>query len=238
MDCSTPGFPVHHQLLELAQTYVHWVGDAIQQSYPLSFPSPHAFNLSQHQGLFQWVSSSHQVVKVLDSFSISPSNEYSGLISFRMDWFDLLAVQRTLKSLLQHHNSKASILWRSALSPCLFFTSPYLFNLIKHIQKQRHYFANKGLSSQGYGFSSGQVWMWKLDCKESWVLKNWCFWTVVLEKTFESPLDCKEVQPVHPRGDQSWVFLGGTDAKAETPVLWPPHAKSWLIAKDSDAGRD
>ena len=79
--------------------------------------------------------------------------------------------------------------------------------------------------------------MWELDCEESWPLKNWCFWTVVLEKTFESPLDCKEIQPVHPKGDQSWVFTGRTDAKAETPVLWPPHEKSWLIGKCSDAGR-
>ena len=108
----------------------------------------------------------------------------------------------------------------------------------QHIQKQRHYFANKGPSSQGYGFSRGHVWMWELDCEESWALKNWCFWMVVLEKTLESPLDCKEIQPVHSKGDQSWVFIGRTDAKAETPVLWPPNAKSWLIGKDPDAGRD
>ena len=87
-------------------------------------------------------------------------------------------------------------------------------------------------------FSSGHVWMWELDCEESWVLKNWYFWTVVLEKTLESSLDCKEIQPVHSKGDQSWVFFGRNDAKAETPILWPPHAKSWLIGKDSDAGRD
>ena len=80
--------------------------------------------------------------------------------------------------------------------------------------------------------------MWELDCEESWVLKNWCFWTVVLEMTLESPLDCKEIQPVYPKGDQSWVFIGRTDAKAETLILWPPHAKSWLIGKDSDARRD
>ena len=98
--------------------------------------------------------------------------------------------------------------------------------------------SNKGPSSQGYGFSSGHVWMWELDCEESWAPKNWCFWTVVLEKTLEGPLDCKEIQPVHPKGDQSWVFIGRTDAEAETPILWPLHAKSWLIWKDSDAGRD
>ena len=87
-------------------------------------------------------------------------------------------------------------------------------------------------------FSSGHVWMWELDCEEGWMLKNWCFWTVVLEKTLESPLDCKEFQSVHFEGDQPWDFFGRNDAKAETPVLWPPHVKSWLIGKDSDAGRD
>ena len=86
--------------------------------------------------------------------------------------------------------------------------------------------------------SSGHVWVWELDCEESWVLKNWCLWTGVFEKTLESPLDCKEIQPVHSKGDQPWVFSGRNDAKAETPVLWPHHAKSWLIGKDSDAGRD
>ena len=85
-------------------------------------------------------------------------------------------------------------------------------------------------------FSSGHVWMWELDCEESWALKNWCFWTVVLEKTLESPSDCKKIQTVHPKGDQSWVFIGRTDAEAETPILWPPHAKSWFIGKDPDAG--
>ena len=108
----------------------------------------------------------------------------------------------------------------------------------QHIKKQRHYFVKKGPSSQGYGFSSGPVWMWELDYKEGWALKHWCFWTVVLEKTLESPLDCKEIQPVHSKGDQSWVFIGRTDVKAETPILLPPDAKSWLIGKDSDAGRD
>ena len=92
--------------------------------------------------------------------------------------------------------------------------------------------------SQSYGFPSSHVWMWALDHKEGWVLKNWCFWTVELDKTLESPLDCREIQPVHSRGDQSWVCFGRTDAKAETPILWPPHAKSWLIGKDPDAGRD
>ena len=91
----------------------------------------------------------------------------------------------------------------------------------QHITKQRHYFANKGPSNQSYGFSSSHVWMWELDHKESWAAKN-CFWTVVLEKTLESPLDCKEIQSVHPKGNQSWIFIGRTDAEAEAPILWPP----------------
>ena len=95
----------------------------------------------------------------------------------------------------------------------------------QHNKKQRHYFANKGLSSQSYGFSSSHVWMWELDYKGSWMLKTWCFWTVVLEKTLESPLDCKEIQPVHPKGNRSWIFNGRTDAEAETPILWPPWCK-------------
>ena len=114
MNRSTPGLPVHHQLPEFTPTHVHWVSDDIQLSHPLLSPSPPALSLAQHQGFFNWVSSSHQVAKVLEfSFNISPTSEHPGLISFRMDWLDLLAVQRTLKSLLQHHSSKASILQRS-----------------------------------------------------------------------------------------------------------------------------
>ena len=108
----------------------------------------------------------------------------------------------------------------------------------QHIKKQRHYFANKGLSSQSYYFSISHVWMWELDYKESWAPKNWCFWTVVLHRTLESPLDSKETQPVHSLGNQSWIFIGRTDVEAETPILWPPDANSWLIWKDPDAGKD
>ena len=99
----------------------------------------------------------------------------------------------------------------------------------QHILRQRHYFNNKCPSSQGYVFSSSHVWMWELDYKESWALKNWCFWTVVLEKTLESPLDCKEIQLVHPKGDQSWVFIWRTDVEAETPILWPLYAKNSFV---------
>ena len=126
MDCSTPNFPAHHQRSDLAQTHVYWVGDAMQQYHPISSPSPIAFNLSQHQGLFQWVSSSHQGAKYWSfSFNISPSNEYSGPISFRMDWLDLLPVKGTLKSVLQHYSSKASILQHSAFF-MVQLTHPYM----------------------------------------------------------------------------------------------------------------
>ena len=108
----------------------------------------------------------------------------------------------------------------------------------QHIKKQRYYFANKGPSSQSYGFSSSHVWMLELDHKESWVLKNWCFWTAVLEKTLEGPLDYKEVKPVHPKGNQPWIFTGRTDAEAEVPILRPPDAKNRVIGKIADAGKD
>ena len=113
-----------------------------------------------------------------------------------------------------------------------------LWQTRQHIKKQRYYFANKSPSSQSYGFSSSHVWMWELDYKESRAPKNWCFWTVVLEKTLKSPLDCKEIQPVRPKGDQSWIFIGRADAEAEIPILWPPDVKNWLIGKDPDAGKD
>ena len=144
MDCSTPGLPVHHQLPEFTQTHVHQVSDATQPFNPLLSLSPPALNLSQAEGLFQGINSSHEVPKCwLLCFSISPSNEYSEMISFRINWLDHLAVQKTLKNLLQQHSSKGSILWCSAVR--------------QHIKKQRHYFANKGPSSQAYGFSSCHV---------------------------------------------------------------------------------
>ena len=108
---------------------------------------------------------------------------------------------------------------------------------IQSIKKQRLYFVNKGLSSQGYGSSSSHVWMWELDYKES-LVQNWCFWTVVLDKTLESPLDSKEIKPVNPKGNQLWIFIGRTDAEAEAPILWPPDVKSQLIAKDPNAGKE
>ena len=154
MDCSTPGFPVCQQLPEFAQTHAHWVGDAIQPSYPLSSLSPPALNLSQHQGLLQWVFSNGSVLQIRwpeywsFTFSISPSNEYSGLISFRIDWLDLLAVQRTLKILLQHHSSKASILWCSAFF-IVQLSHPYM-TTGKTIALTRQTFVSKVMSAFYY----------------------------------------------------------------------------------------
>ena len=110
----------------------------------------------------------------------------------------------------------------------------------QHIKKQRHYFANKGSSSQSYGFSSSHVWMWELDYKESWAPKNWCFWSVMLETTLECPLDSKEIKPVNPKENQSWIFIGRTDAEAEATILWPLDAKNWLFWKAPfpDTGKD
>ena len=142
--------------------------------------------------------------------------------------FYLSGLQNHCRGWLQAWNSKMLTPWKEI------YKQP-----TQQIEKQRHYFVNKGLSSQGYGFSSGYVWMWDLcmDYKESWVLKNWCFWTMLLEKTLESALDCKEIQPVHPKGDQSWMFIVRTDVEAETSIRWPPDAKSWCIWKDPDAGK-
>ena len=109
---------------------------------------------------------------------------------------------------------------------------------LDRVLKTRHHFADKGTYSQSYSLSSGHVWMWELDHKEGWTLKNWCFRSVVLEKTLESPLDSKEIKPVNPKENQPWIFIGRTDAEAEAPILWPPDAKSWLTEKDPDAGKN
>ena len=130
------------------------------------------------------------------------------------DRLNFLGFQNHCRWWLQPWNKKTLASWKK----CCDQPRP-------HIKKQRHYVGNKGPSSQSYGFSSSHVWMWELDHKEGWAQKNWCFWTVVLEKTLESPLDCKEIQPVNPKGNQSWIFIGRTDAAAETPILWLPNAK-------------
>ena len=131
----------------------------------------------------------------------------------------------------------ANFIWGGS-KICGWWLQPYYDKRRQHIKKQRHHLADKGENNQSYGFFSSHVWMWGLDYKESWAQRNWCFWTVVLEKILESPLDCKKIQLVHPKGDQSWVFIGRTDVEAENPILWPPDAKSWLIWKDPDAGKD
>ena len=113
-----------------------------------------------------------------------------------------------------------------------------ILNLWSILKKQRHYFANKVQFSQNYGFPCSHVWMWELDYRERLALKNWCFWTVVLERTLDRPLDCKEIQLVNCNGNQSWIFIWRTDAEAEALILWPPDAENWLIWKDPDAGED
>ena len=142
-------------------------------------------------------------------------------------WLYFWGLQNHCRWWLQPWNSKTLAPWKKSY-----------YQPRQHIKKQRHYFANKDPSSKSYGFSSSHVWMWELDYRESWAPKNWCFWTVVLEKTLESPLDCKEIQRVHPKGNQSWMFIGRTDAEAETPILWPPDAKNWLTGKHPGAGKD
>ena len=120
---------------------------------------------------------------------------------------------------------------------CLLLGRKVMTNLDSILKSRDIKFADKRPSSQTYGFSSSHVWMWELAHKEIWAPKNWCFWTVVLEKTLESSLDCKEIKPVHPKGNQSWILIGRTDAEAEAPILWPPAVKNWLIGKDPDAGK-
>ena len=121
---------------------------------------------------------------------------------------------------------------------CLLLGRKVMTNLDSVLKSRDLTSPNKGPSSRSYVFSSSHVWMWELDHKESWALKNWCFWTVVLEKTLESPFDCKEIKPINPKGNQPWIFIGRTDAKAVAPILWPPDAKSWFIGKDLGAGKD
>ena len=141
--------------------------------------------------------------------------------------FIFLGFKITVDSDSSHEIKRHLLLGRKAMT-----------NLGNIFKKQRHYFANKGSFSQGYGFSSGHVWMWELDCKEIWTPKNWCFWTMVLEKTLESALDYKERKPINPKGNQPWTFTGRTDAEDEALIPWSPNVKSWLIGKDPDAGKD
>ena len=147
-----------------------------------------------------------------------------GTIETVTDYF--LGLQYHCRWWLQPWNQKTLASWKKRYD-----------QLRQHIKKQRHYLANKGPSRQSYAFSSSYVWMWALVYKESWAQKNWCFWTVVLEKTRESPLDCKEIKPVHPKGKKPWIYIGRTNAEAETPILWLPDEKSWLIWKDPDPGK-
>ena len=144
---------------------------------------------------------------------------HSGILAWKIPWTEKPGELQSMGSQRIRHD------WATKLK------------LRQHIKKQRHCFANKGPSSQSFGFSSSHIWVWELDYKESWSLKTQCFWTVVLEKTLESPLDCKKFRSVNPKGNQSWIFTGWTHAEAETPILWPPDAKNWFTGKDPNAGK-
>ena len=176
-------------------------------SHPLSSPSPPAFSLSQHQGLFQWVSSSHQVAKVLDD----------------RGWDGWLA-------------SPAWWTWVWGSSGSWWWTGKSGMLQPMGSQRVRHNWVTE--LSQSHGFSSSHIWCASWAHNEGWMIKNWCFWILLLEKTLESPLDCKKIQPVHPKGNQPWLFIGRTNAEAEAPVLWPPDVKSWLTGKDPDSEKD
>ena len=167
-----------------------------------------------------------QKTKIMASGSIT-SWQIDGETMQTMTDFIFLGSKITADGDWNHEIKRRLLLGRKAVT-----------NLDIIFKKQRHYFTNKGLSGQGYDFSSSHIWMWQLGYKESWAQKNWCFWTVVLQKTLESPLDIKEIQPVHPKGNQSWIFFGRSDAEAETQILWPPDAKIQVIGKDPDAGKD
>ena len=167
-----------------------------------------------------------QKTKIMASSSITSWQIDEKTIETVSD-FIFFGLQNHCRWWLQPWNSKTLTPWKKS------FDKP-----TQYIKKHWHYFAIKSPYSQSYGFSSGHVWMWELDHKESSTLKNWYFWAEALEKTLESPLDCKEIQLVHPKGSQSWIFIGRTDAEAETPILWPPEVQSWLIRKDPDAGKE
>ena len=158
-----------------------------------------------------------------------PASELFGTHNSRYSWFVSL-----FYSWLAEHMLRIATIWNNFI----LLKIKAVTNLDKKEKKRRHYFANKGPYNQSYGFSSSHLQIWELDHKEGWVPKNWCFGTVVLEKTLESPLDCKEIKPVNPKGNQSWIFTGRTDAEAEAPILWPPDGKSWLIRGDPHAGKD
>ena len=163
-----------------------------------------------------------QKTKIMASGRITSWKIDGKMMETVTDYF--LGLQNHCRWWLQPWNLKTLAPWKKS------YDKPRL-----HIKKQRHYFVNKDPSSQGYGFSSSHVWMWELDHKEGWAMKNWCFQIVVLEKTLEGPLDSK-IKPV--QGNQSLIFIGRTDTEAEAPIFWLPDAKSWLIRKDSDAGKD
>ena len=223
MDCSIPGFPVLHYLLEFAEIHVHWT-----PCYPVVMLSNHLI-LCRPLLLLPSIFPSIRVFSsesplCIKCESTGASASASVLPMNIQGWFPL-GLTGLISCYLRDSLTLAP--WKKS------YDQPR-----QHIKKQRQYFANKGPSNQSYGFSSSHVWMWELGHKERWVPKNCCFWTVVLEKTLESPLDCRENKPVDPKGSHPWIFIGRTNAEAEVPKLWPRDAKSQLIRKDPDTGED
>ena len=213
MDCSTAGFPVRHQLTPGAYSnscpLSLWCHPTISSSV-VPFSCLQSFPASRSFPMSQFFISSGQSIGVSASTSVLPMNI--------QDCFPLGLT------------SSISLQSKGLLKSLQMVTAAFLLG--------RKAMTNLDSILKSYVFSSSHVWMWELDYKESWAPKNWCFGTVVLEETLESPVDCEEIQPVHSKGDQSWVFIGRTDAEVETPILWPPEAKSCLIGKDPDAGKD
>ena len=214
MDCSTPGLPVHHQFPEFTQTHVHWVHDAIQPSHPLSPGSPPTLILTQHQGLFQsqLFVSGGQSTGASASASVLPVNSQSWFPLGLTGWISLLSKELSI----------VFYYWAAASESC----------------PGRHQEPSVLRQLGAWPSWMNELGLVSLLHSGAWVQGARFHTSMVLEKTLESPLDCKEIQPVHPKGNQPWVFIGRTDTEAEAPILWTPNAKSWLIGKDPDAGRD
>ena len=213
-------------------TLATWCKELIHLKRPLSWRSLRAGGEGDDRGWEDWMASPTQWTWVWVNSRSCWWTGRLGVLQFMgsqrvgHDWATKLNWKITADYDRSHEIERPLLLGRKAMTN------------LDSILKSRDYFTDKDASSQSSGFSSGHVWMWELDYKESWALKNWCFWTVVLEKTLESPLNFKEFKPVHPKGNQFCIFIGRIDAEAETPTLWPPDTKNWLTGKDPDAGKD
>ena len=213
------------------------MSDAIQPSHPLLSPSPPTFNLSQHQGLFQWVSSSHQVTKILE---LQPQNQSFQWI-FRTDFLwqiDGETMETVRDFILGGSKITADGDWSHEIKRHLLLGRKAMINLDSILKSRDITLPTKVRLVKVMGFPVVMYGCESWDYKEIWVPKKWCFWTAVLEKTLQKPLDFKKIQPVYPKANRSSIFTGRTDAEAETPIFWSPDVKNWLTRKDPDAGKD